>query len=131
MILPPGTQDEARPASYRFRRGSKLAVSTGRVPARATPRRHRADLSQRQPLVLTQQDMPPVSPDAPVPPLSSFDGPFQLAEFLSLKVRHDPHDIKGLVEVPTDSSKAADKHVVGGVVGVLTRSGSTSTFGGG
>lgn len=56
--------------------------------------------------------MPPVPPEAPIPPLSSFDGPFQLAEFLSLKVRHDPHDIKGLVEVPTDSSKAADKHVV-------------------
>lgn len=49
---------------------------------------------------------------APVSPLSSFDGPFQLAEYLSHKVRHDPHDIKGLVEVPSDNAKAADRHVV-------------------
>ncbi len=47
-----------------------------------------------------------------MPPLSALDGPFQLAEYLSLKVRSDPHDIRGLVDVPSDSAKAADKHVV-------------------
>ncbi|KLT45303.1 Mob1/phocein [Cutaneotrichosporon oleaginosum] len=66
---------------YRFKRGTKLA------------------------------DFAPVQPDATVPPLSSFDGPFQLAEYLSLKVRADPHDIRGLVDVPSDNAKAADKHV--------------------
>ncbi|TXT13213.1 hypothetical protein VHUM_01614 [Vanrija humicola] len=55
--------------------------------------------------------MPPLPPQTAVPPLSSFDGPFQVAEYLSLKVRHDPHDVKGLVEVPTDNAKAADRHV--------------------
>lgn len=49
-------------------------------------------------------------------PLSSFDGPFQLAEYLGLKVRRDPHDIRGLVDVPSDNAKAADKHVVGSML---------------
>lgn len=47
-----------------------------------------------------------------MPPLSTLDGPFQLAEYLALKVRNDPHDIKGLVDVPSDNAKAADQHVV-------------------
>lgn len=70
-------------------------------------------------------------PKVAVPPLSSFDGPFQLAEYLTLKVRNDPHDIKGLVDVPSDNAKAADKHVVSPpTLSVeLTRSGSTSTSG--
>lgn len=61
------------------------------------------------------QDLPPQPPSPPVPPLSAIDGPFQLSEYLSLKVRHDPHDIKGLVEVPSDNAKAADRHVVSSI----------------
>ncbi|ORX38815.1 Mob1/phocein [Kockovaella imperatae] len=59
------------------------------------------------------EDIQPSS-SSHIPPLSEFDGPFQLAEYLSLKVRSDPHDIKGLVEVPGTSSKKRgvdEKHV--------------------
>ncbi|ORY31020.1 Mob1/phocein [Naematelia encephala] len=45
----------------------------------------------------------------PLPPLSSLDGPFQLAEYLALKVRADPHDIKGLVEVPSGDTSLGGK----------------------
>ncbi|WVQ76036.1 hypothetical protein IAR50_005672 [Cryptococcus sp. DSM 104548] len=54
-------------------------------------------------------DLPPQPPLAPVPPLSDLDGPFQLAEYLSLKVRHDPHDVKGLVEVPGGDESVGGK----------------------
>ncbi|KAL1407648.1 hypothetical protein Q8F55_007081 [Vanrija albida] len=80
-MIIPPENQDERPTTYRLKRGSKLV------------------------------DMPPLPPQSAVPPLSSFDGPFQLAEYLSLKVRHDPHDVKGLVDVPTDNSKAADRHV--------------------
>ena len=40
-------------------------------------------------------------PSNPAPPLSELDSPFQYAEYLSLKVRHDPHDIEDLVKLPT------------------------------
>jgi hypothetical protein len=43
--------------------------------------------------------------------LNSIDGPFQLAEYLACKVRADPHDVKGLVEVPKDGQDA-DRDVV-------------------
>ncbi|WRT64779.1 uncharacterized protein IL334_001713 [Kwoniella shivajii] len=60
-------------------------------------------------------DIPPIPPNPPVPDLSSLNGPFQLAEYLSLKIKHCPHDVKGLVEVPVgDKSlggKAPDKDV--------------------
>ncbi|BEI85082.1 hypothetical protein CcaverHIS002_0504830 [Cutaneotrichosporon cavernicola] len=81
MIIPQETNGAPAKQDYRFKRGSKLT------------------------------DFPPVHPEVAVPPLSSFDGPFQLAEYLSLKVRADPHDIRGLVDVPSDNAKAADKHV--------------------
>jgi hypothetical protein len=42
------------------------------------------------------QDIPS---DAP-PALSEIDSSFHLAEYLALKVRHDPHDIEGLVNLP-------------------------------
>jgi hypothetical protein len=62
------------------------------------------------------QERPPRPPADPVPSLSSLNGPFQLAEYLALKVRHDPHDIKGIVEIPTgdgsDGGKGPDKNVV-------------------
>jgi hypothetical protein len=32
--------------------------------------------------------------------LSDIDSSFHLAEYLALKVRHDPHDIEGLVNLP-------------------------------
>ncbi|EIW71292.1 hypothetical protein TREMEDRAFT_23443, partial [Tremella mesenterica DSM 1558] len=32
--------------------------------------------------------------------LSKLNGPFQLAEYLSLRVKADPHDVEGLVRVP-------------------------------
>ncbi|ODN82187.1 hypothetical protein L202_02477 [Cryptococcus amylolentus CBS 6039] len=54
-------------------------------------------------------DIPPQPPLPPVPPLSDLDGPFQLAEYLSLKVRHDPHDVKGLVEVPGGDESVGGK----------------------
>jgi hypothetical protein len=56
--------------------------------------------------------MPPVPPDAPVPPLSELNGPFQLAEFLALKVRADPHNVPALVDPPADIKKADERHVV-------------------
>lgn len=44
------------------------------------------------------------------------DGPFQLAEYLALKIRHDPHDVKGLVDVPagdeSEGGKGPDRDVV-------------------
>ena len=73
-----------------------------------------------------------------MPPLSSFDGPFQVAEYLSTKVKSDPHDIKGLVDVPRGLSAQRgtdESQVVSWVAWVawikLTRdsSGSTSTCG--
>ncbi|KIR35942.1 Mob1 family protein [Cryptococcus deuterogattii MMRL2647] len=57
-------------ASYRLKRGTKLA------------------------------EIPPQPPTPSVPPLSTLNGPFQLAEYLALKVKHDPHDVNGLVKVP-------------------------------
>ncbi|KIR80562.1 Mob1 family protein [Cryptococcus gattii EJB2] len=57
-------------ASYRLKRGTKLA------------------------------EVPPQPPTPSVPPLSTLNGPFQLAEYLALKVKHDPHDVNGLVKVP-------------------------------
>lgn len=43
--------------------------------------------------------------------LNSIDGPFQLAEYLACRVRADPHDVKGLVEVPKNGQDA-DRDVV-------------------
>lgn len=54
-------------------------------------------------------DLPPQSPDD-VPPLSTLDGPFQLAEYLALRVKADPHNLPPLVNVP-DQDKSADKDV--------------------
>lgn len=48
------------------------------------------------------QEMPPYPPPHAAPPLSSFNGPFQLAEYLALKVRLNPHDVEALVEIPQD-----------------------------
>ncbi|OXG16418.1 Mob1 family protein [Cryptococcus neoformans] len=45
-------------------------------------------------------EVPPQPPTPSVPPLSTLNGPFQLAEYLALKVKHDPHDVNGLVKVP-------------------------------
>lgn len=73
-------------ASYRLKRGTKLA------------------------------EVPPQPPTPSVPPLSNLNGPFQLAEYLALKVKHDPHDVNGLVKVPVgDGSmdgKGPDRDVV-------------------
>lgn len=73
-------------ASYRLKRGTKLA------------------------------EVPPQPPTPSVPPLSTLNGPFQLAEYLALKVKHDPHDVNGLVKVPVgDGSmdgKGPDRDVV-------------------
>ncbi|AAW45931.1 hypothetical protein CNBJ2830 [Cryptococcus deneoformans B-3501A] len=63
-------QPSQRAASYRLKRGTKLA------------------------------EVPPQPPTPSVPPLSTLNGPFQLAEYLALKVKHDPHDVNGLVKVP-------------------------------
>ncbi|WWC67934.1 uncharacterized protein I206_101853 [Kwoniella pini CBS 10737] len=85
MIIPAQSASQGQSSIYRLKRGTKLS------------------------------DIPPLPPNPPVPDLSSLNGPFQLAEFLSLKVRHDPHDISNLVEVPTgDQSmggKAPDRNV--------------------
>jgi hypothetical protein len=56
--------------------------------------------------------MPPVPPQALVPPLAWLDGPFQLAEYLALKVRADPHNVPALVDAPSDITKASERHVV-------------------
>ncbi|WWD21494.1 hypothetical protein CI109_105980 [Kwoniella shandongensis] len=48
-------------------------------------------------------------PTPAVPSLSSLNGPFQLAEYLALKIRHDPHDVKGLVEIPTGDGSVGGK----------------------
>nr|ODN89413.1 hypothetical protein L203_02123 [Cryptococcus depauperatus CBS 7841] len=45
----------------------------------------------------------------PVPPLSSLNGPFQLAEFLALQVKHDPHNIQQLVQVPVGDATVGGK----------------------
>ncbi|WVR04616.1 hypothetical protein IAU60_001627 [Kwoniella sp. DSM 27419] len=81
MIIPPtpAPPHEAESSTYRLKRGTKLA------------------------------DLPPVPPHPAVPPLSSLDGPFQLAEYLALKVRHDPHDVKGLVDVPVGDASVGGK----------------------
>ncbi|KAI9636416.1 Mob1/phocein, partial [Dioszegia hungarica] len=42
--------------------------------------------------------------------LSAIDGPFQLAEYLALKIRADPHDVAGLVEVPAEG-RSTDRDV--------------------
>jgi len=50
-----------------------------------------------------------------VPDLTSLNGPFQLSEYLSLMVKHDPHDVKALVEIPKTeggSGKAPERNVV-------------------
>jgi hypothetical protein len=38
------------------------------------------------------------------PALSDLNGPFQLSEYLALKVKHDPHDVRSLVELPRGQS---------------------------
>ncbi|WWC86911.1 uncharacterized protein L201_001790 [Kwoniella dendrophila CBS 6074] len=87
MIIPPQSESSTKGKNsiYRLKRGTKLS------------------------------DLPPLPPNPPVPDLSSLNGPFQLAEFLSLKVRHDPHDVQSLVEIPIgDKSlggKAPDRSV--------------------
>lgn len=61
------------------------------------------------------QDVHPQRDD-PVPELASLDGPFQLSEYLALKIKHDPHDIKGLIEVPRgeekDGKESQDQNIV-------------------
>lgn len=47
------------------------------------------------------EDLPPRPPHPAVPALASLDGPFQLAEYLALVVRNDPHDLERLVKVPS------------------------------
>ena len=50
-----------------------------------------------------------------MPDLTSLNGPFQLSEYLSLMVKHDPHDVKALVEIPKTeggSGKAPERNVV-------------------
>lgn len=51
-----------------------------------------------------------------MPGLASLDGPFQLSEYLALKIKHDPHDIKGLIEVPRgeekDGKESQDQNIV-------------------
>ncbi|WVF69818.1 hypothetical protein IAT40_004597 [Kwoniella sp. CBS 6097] len=54
-------------------------------------------------------ELPPLPPNPPVPDLSSLNGPFQLAEYLSLKVRADPHDVRGLVDVPSGDKSVGGK----------------------
>ncbi|WWD00573.1 hypothetical protein V866_007508 [Kwoniella sp. B9012] len=91
MIIPPtassssSSQGEGKNSIYRLKRGTKLS------------------------------EIPPLPPNPAVPDLSSLNGPFQLAEYLSLKIRNDPHDVQGLIDVPVgDKSmggKAPDKDV--------------------
>ncbi|WVQ69243.1 uncharacterized protein L199_007460 [Kwoniella botswanensis] len=91
MIIPPtsssssSSQSEGKNGIYRLKRGTKLS------------------------------EIPPLPPNPAVPDLSSLNGPFQLAEYLSLKIRNDPHDVRGLIDVPVgDKSmggKAPDKNV--------------------
>ncbi|WWC59449.1 uncharacterized protein I303_102005 [Kwoniella dejecticola CBS 10117] len=79
MIIPPQTASQGESSIYRLRRGTKLS------------------------------EIPPLPPNPPVPDLSSLNGPFQLAEYLSLKVRHDPHDVVGLVDVPVGDKSVGGK----------------------
>lgn len=136
MIVPPeAPENPVGPDTYRFKRGTKLAVSNCQrtetladEPREAVTQQH-AHITWwllLHPLVLSptsqlrlehysdpsQQDMPPLPPQVPVPPLSSLDGPFQLAEYLSLKVRADPHNVQALVDAPADITKASERHVV-------------------
>ena len=79
----------------------------------------------------------PTSSIGEVPPLSRLNGPFQLAEYLALQVKHDPHDVQALVDVPKSDGqsggKAPEKNVVSchmhWVLCQLMCSGSTSTSG--
>lgn len=50
-----------------------------------------------------------------IPALSAIDGPFQLAEYLALKIRADPHDVAGLVEVPAEG-RSTDRDVVSAAI---------------
>lgn len=78
------------------------------------------------------QDLPH---SEPVPPLSQLGGPFQLAEYLALKVKADPHDVKALVEVPKGDNNtggnAPEKNVVRHIplskVAMADNSGYTNT----
>ena len=57
-----------------------------------------------------------------VPDLTSLNGPFQLSEYLSLMVKHDPHDVKALVEIPKTeggSGKAPERNVVSCALNLL------------
>ncbi|KAK8847403.1 hypothetical protein IAR55_005261 [Kwoniella newhampshirensis] len=78
-MIIPSAQQQAEGSAYRLKRGTKLS------------------------------DIPPIPPTPPVPSLSSLNGPFQLAEYLALKIRHDPHDIEGLVEVPSGDGSVGGK----------------------
>lgn len=53
------------------------------------------------------------------PSLSDLDGPFQLSEYLALKVRSDPHSVRSLVEVPRGDDESGgrgpEKNVVSGI----------------
>ncbi|WVQ98044.1 hypothetical protein IAU59_005166 [Kwoniella sp. CBS 9459] len=80
MIIPPTPAPaHAEGSIYRLKRGTKLS------------------------------EIPPQPPNPSVPDLSSLNGPFQLAEYLSLKVRADPHDVRGLVDVPSGDKSVGGK----------------------
>ncbi|WVW78463.1 hypothetical protein I302_100417 [Kwoniella bestiolae CBS 10118] len=86
MIIPPtASSSQGETTIYRLKRGTRLS------------------------------EIPPLPPNPSVPDLSALNGPFQLAEYLSLKIRSDPHDVEGLIGVPVgDKSmggKAPDKDV--------------------
>ena len=108
MIIPSTKQDKengpssSQTQSYRLKRGTKLEVGT------CSPNKEllviRSDVMKTD----ETQNVPP-QPTTTVPPLSALDGPFQLSEYLALKVKHDPHDIKGLVEVPKSDAALGGK----------------------
>ncbi|OCF45900.1 hypothetical protein I317_00388 [Kwoniella heveanensis CBS 569] len=80
MIIPPTPAPaHAEGSIYRLKRGTKLS------------------------------ELPPLPPNPPIPDLSTLNGPFQLAEYLSLKVRADPHDVRGLVDVPSGDKSVGGK----------------------
>lgn len=102
MIIPPDSSEASSSThtTYRIKRGTKLAVS------RATLTHSSHDLLGKS--EAERQDIPHYSSGSNVS-LANFDGPFQLSEYLALKVRSDPHDAGGLVDVPKGDSVSGNK----------------------
>jgi len=109
MTLPSTDRAPSGPSTYRIKRGTKLSVRSHKLfpffpflQLSFFPSVHSQEIVQADKYPL--KDI-----STSVPPLSSLDGPFQLAEYLSLKIRNDPHVVKALVEVPSGDGSVVGK----------------------